>query len=298
MGVKEVYDLAQVSPEEWGASEDYDAWEDRDTNQVFVHWGGTPVPEAAISGVVEAEMDVLRGWERYHLRKGWRGLAYDWAIGNSGKLYRVRGDAQSGATGGDIDLDGIPNNVEAEAIVLIIGSGQSPSYYALRTLKAVLDTLDRREETWGHTESAKYGKGTVTSCPGSELIVFVRNYRAGSEVVPRPQPPERPNPVPPSTSWQQEVITKMDTIDLRSVSNSSSTFVRGDKVKTLQGLLVARGYAPANTIQDDGTLDGIGGPGTKEALGAFQVATRTGRSNGQPDYIVGKNTWGALLQVG
>ena len=42
---------------------------------------------------------------------------------------------------------------------------------------------------------------------------------------------------------------------------------------------------------DPGAIDGVGGPKTKEATGNFQAAKATPK-----DFIVGKNTWKALLE--
>lgn len=67
--------------------------------------------------------------------------------------------------------------------------------------------------------------------------------------------------------------------------------------KTLQSLLAARGFPPSNTFDTRGRPDGIAGPGTREALGKFQTAEKTGfvNSPSKPDYIVGMGTWDALL---
>lgn len=87
------------------------------------------------------------------------------------------------------------------------------------------------------------------------------------------------------------VMTKLPVVDLKGVRAASSTWVRGEAVKTVQGALVARGHAPADTIRN-GRVDGIGGPGTRAAVVAFQRAKGL-----TPDAVVGEKTWAKLLGV-
>lgn len=180
MGLREALALVDVTPPEWGASYDYskgtDYW---NTTQSFVHWGGNPVSDACARGYRDAEEQTLRSFERYHLRKRWNGIAYDFAIGNSGTIYGCRMTKRSAATGGDIDSDGFPNNREAEGICLLIGKGQKPTEAALRSLVRLLDALGHGE-VYGHKESAQRGTGTPTACPGPDGMDFVRAYRAGN----------------------------------------------------------------------------------------------------------------------
>jgi peptidoglycan hydrolase-like protein with peptidoglycan-binding domain len=105
-----------------------------------------------------------------------------------------------------------------------------------------------------------------------------------------PAPPVAPKP-PAPVKEVDSVMTKLPVVNLKCVKASSSTWVRGESVKSVQGLLVARGYAPANSIRN-GKLDGIGGPGTRAAVIAFQKASRIA-----VDGIVGEDTWKKLLKV-
>ena len=59
-------------------------------------------------------------------------------------------------------------------------------------------------------------------------------------------------------------------LDLRT-AESSTVQVAG--VKQLQALLLASGHGPGGLCGKDGRPDGAAGPGTKKALGDFQVAT-------------------------
>ncbi len=83
------------------------------------------------------------------------------------------------------------------------------------------------------------------------------------------------------------VTVSMDTIDLRK---AETTPLKGpDHIDTLQGVLKAAARNDKNF--DPGAIDGIGGARTKQAVGNFQSAKGL-----QKDFIVGVNTWRALIQ--
>lgn len=166
----------QISPEEWGARKDYDSWGDVSlkVNTIFIHWPGT---DQQFNGAYAESKQALRSYENYHLGLTWRGLAYDWAIDLEGRFFRVRGLARSAATGGDIDEDGIPNNAESDAILLLIGPGQQMSKKMLATLETVCKNHRFPNEVYGHRESAIIGTGTETSCPGDIVMVWVKSWR-------------------------------------------------------------------------------------------------------------------------
>lgn len=87
----------------------------------------------------------------------------------------------------------------------------------------------------------------------------------------------------------EDFSVTMNKLNLSSVVyGKRSTYVYGDHVDNMQALLVAAGYKIA--------IDGVGGPDTKEALGSFQVKKDVGDGRGRADYIVGKNSWKALIQ--
>ncbi len=117
-----------ISPQDWGATQDYDQWTDPliTKDQIAVHYGGGPVYKY-MDGP-QREMRQLRAWERYHIQvRGWRGIAYGYAIGFSGTIYRLRGKNLYGAHLGDDDDDGIPNNHEIIPVLFIMGAGQHTS---------------------------------------------------------------------------------------------------------------------------------------------------------------------------
>ena len=113
------------------------------------------------------------------------------------------------------------------------------------------------------------------------------------------QPTPPPPPPSPPADWRQEIIDSMDTVNLSSVTRNRTTFVRSpaSTIKRLQSLLAAAGYPPANSFDNRGNPDGVGGRHTRVALEAFQRSARTGvpSAPSTPDAIVGEATWTALL---
>lgn len=174
-------ELDPVLPRQWGAQVDYLAhnWSGWDPDKLVIHYGGNP----AFSGdsklalqrgyeefpSVPAEMRVLRIYEQSHLSRGWRGLAYNYAIGQSGTLYIGRAEQHSGATSGDYEGDGIPENNEARAVLFLLGGDQEPTEAALNTFRKLYQlTPDDQKLVIGH----RMVKGT-TACPGPWLLEFI-----------------------------------------------------------------------------------------------------------------------------
>lgn len=158
-----------VSPRAWGATIDYDTktWRPWNPDKYVLHYGGDAV-RGADDGPGR-EQAVLRAWEHYHVNsKGWQGIAYNYAIGQSGTLYRLRGENRSGATSGDYEPDGIPENHEARAVVFILGGVQEPSEAALDTFRQMwaADPMP----VIGHRQASTTG----TLCPGTHLMRFIQ----------------------------------------------------------------------------------------------------------------------------
>lgn len=175
-----------VSPSEWGARVNYDlkVWTPWNEDKWILHWGGTPASSGAAQGNPADERAQLRVWENFHLDvQGWRGIAYNWAIGNSGTLYRLRGDNASAATAGDEEPDGIKENNEAIAVVFIVGQGQVVSDAALNTFRRMYGRVPELTKVTGHKFVAEGpGYGTITTCPGPQLSTFIteQDYLGGA----------------------------------------------------------------------------------------------------------------------
>jgi len=194
--------VPQISPSKWGAEVDYDSWHDKSryVTTVFLHWPGTL---QTFKGGIKESSEALKSYEQYHLSKEWRGLAYDYAIDLNGNFFRARGLGQSAATGGDIDEDGIPNNVESDAILLLVGPKQSLSLEMIATLATVLRN-HKHASIYGHRESAKFGTGTATSCPGDLVMRWLDAYRSDDYTPPVDKEDELTHLSEDAQKWLQE----------------------------------------------------------------------------------------------
>lgn len=191
-----------LAPSEWSAKVNYDLWTDRYVakDKVIVHYGGNAsfsgdAERAAAKGygypTFEVERAVLRIYEQSHLSRGWRGLAYGWAIGQSGLIYRIRGWNSYGAHKGDLELDGIKENLEGIPVLFLLGGAQVPMPQMFESLEWLIEEFEAHEKrtlpVYGHQEIAKLGTGTATGCPGKPTMAYIENRRtAPSAPVPEP----------------------------------------------------------------------------------------------------------------
>lgn len=162
------YDV-QVSPLQWGARVNYDTklWRPWTPDKMVVHYEGpTGIGDGS---TVAREKLRLRAHEAYHIDgKGWLGLAYNYVIGNSGTLYRARGENRSGATSGDAEPDGIPENHEARAYLFLVGGNQQPS-------QAAKNVFHREWLRWLKPRVTIHSDSTSTSCPGNPLAMWIKS---------------------------------------------------------------------------------------------------------------------------
>ena len=262
-----MYDhLDPVAPSAWGAIKAYDSWDYDPWNpdKLVVHYGGPEVPAGNLNpNLVEqqlAEMAQLQSWERYHVfTKKWRGIAYNYAIGQSGTLYRLRGENRSAATSGDYEGDGIPENHEARAVVFILGGAQVPTDAALTTFAEMwsVDELD----------VIVHQDVKTTACPG----VFLTEWVHSGSYIPAPEGDEMP------------------TIQLYAGYASKGLAHLRPSVKSLQIMLAHWGFADQNTVGGSCAADGWFGKGTDTQVRAFQRSRSL-----SPDGVVGPKTWAAL----
>lgn len=234
-------------------------------DKIVIHWGGYTDP----SGGQSSEEDILRGWQRYHIDgKGWTDIAYNFAVGNSGLSYRLRGINRSGATSGDYEGDGIPENAEALAIVWIGGQGYGISPQAYQTMGRLVRE-SKQALVIGHRQVKQ------TACPGNDWLEWIANRGWLEDSVPVPIP-------------EPEGEHEMKTIRRGDGYNSNGTAALRPTVAAWQGAALLRGYEDMNSSSGE-KVDGIFGPGTEKTVKDFQ------QDQGMViDGVVGPATWKAV----
>jgi hypothetical protein len=184
--------MDMVSPQQWGARVNYDEWADTQyiKDDIAIHWGGNHQPTWKDGQA--AERKILQAWERYHMdTKGWRGIAYGFAIGASGTVYRLRGKNNYGAHTGDKDGDGISNNKEIVPVVFIMGENSGPPTEEMWLSMSKLywwlleqPWTDGVMQVLGHREIQP-----TTQCPGDDIIQG-RNDGKATQTISVPSEPD------------------------------------------------------------------------------------------------------------
>ena len=168
-----------MPPSEWGAMVDYDTWTDRsfEKERIAAHYNGPAVSAAVLNGDPQAEQMFLRGVERYHrVTRGWRGIGYAWAIGNSGIIYRLRGWHRYGAHRGDYDGDGTLANDEIIPIFFMVGADQHPSQAAKDAFDWLVLALEADNHSDGNLEVIGHrdvDPRYSTTCPGEPIMAWL-----------------------------------------------------------------------------------------------------------------------------
>ena len=276
-----------LAPNDWGAAVNYDKWNDLyipNEGLALHHGGGGDYSAARSPYTVTKEAAQLRSWEGYHLSKQWRGLAYGWAIGQSGTIYRARGWGIYGAHLGDIDGDGISNNREIIPVIWIAsGSHHQMSTQAHEAIEELRVFIEEHNPAasylWGHQE-VQTNKATV--CPGTGGMAYVVEHRNRQK--PHTTPPE------PPTDWTGELIMALPTLTRGDGYSSEGKSHLRPMVSRGQGLLLGNGYKDQDTADPEDASDGWFGPGTEAATKAFQK-----HAGEAVDGVIGPNTWTALL---
>lgn len=133
------------------------------TGFLTIHWNGPYISPST------SDLGFLRGAANYHVNThGWDGLAYHYAIGRDGTIYRCR-DYWAKLPHSGVNL----GNNESLAVIVIAGDGNtipSAQYSGLSELIRLLQIPARY--ILGHQEWPR-----STSCPGAQLMRWLNNYR-------------------------------------------------------------------------------------------------------------------------
>jgi hypothetical protein len=267
--------MASVSAESWGAQVDYASWPPvAGRDGTTVHYTGTSGTQKNILAADDplwAEQALLRDIEEAHLGKGWSGIGYSHAVGPSGILYVLRGDASGAHNPGDSDGDGVSDNKDSYGLLLMVGPGETP------TGKMWTKTCEYLDVVGGTIKG--HGESRGTACPGDIVQDMVDSYKSGDR-------PDAPDDTPPtSTNWTNTMIENLPARKKRSDLGKTSDWDR-----KIQGLLAAAGYLDIQSNLDGKKFDGKFGASTEKAVKSFQSSNSL-----SSDGIVGKNTWEGLI---
>lgn len=124
----------------------------------------------------------LRGWRSYHVNSlGWLDIGYSYAIGQSGRIYSLRGDRVGGHTYG--------HNSTTLGVLFIVGDNEpltAAAKAAFRALRATPASAARPRACGG-----------TGRCPGTQPAAPARSSWARSVTGPsRAAPPERRSRAP------------------------------------------------------------------------------------------------------
>ena len=271
----------------WGARHP-DGFTDRPmpyTGFVLHHTAGSWV---APDDGVDREHELMLGLESVGQNRFRGGISYPWIVFASGNVYQGLSPHRRGAHTRGLNSShsavAFPGNLDNQEVT------DAQVEACARMMVAEKDA--------GHAKQARILLGhrqapdARTVCPGRNGMAAIARINARAAAIeagdpaPEPKPDPKPEPRPdpePARSWTENIVRNLPTLTLQSPMR------RGTDVARLQGLLIASGHAPANTIRGD-RVDGIFGPGTRGAVVAFQRSARIG-----VDGIVGRQTWTALL---
>lgn len=168
------FDIDQAG---WGSVREYgdgDLSGYFDATYLLIHWGGTTRQVSP-----DNEEAVLRGWQRYHMgSRGMRDIAYSYAVGDSGLVYRLRGLNPNGSNRQSLvdPNTGRPWNNVTVAVVWIGGNQDldGPSDAAYRSFENIADAAGL--PIVAHFDMKQ------TACPGPELGQWAHTYEIGDSM--------------------------------------------------------------------------------------------------------------------
>jgi len=170
-----------VDQREWGSTRIY---QDSTAFQsglkyIVIHWGGGTSQIAASD-----EMQRLRIWQAYHIKtKGWQDIAYNYAVGDSGLVYRLRGMNPGGHVNCTKDRtpEGDSYCKASIGIVWIGGAADhdGPSDAAKEAMLGIM--WETGLETKGH-RTVKEENGSWTACPGADWLEWINSKGQEEEV--------------------------------------------------------------------------------------------------------------------
>ncbi len=153
----------------WGSSEIYldgALSGGYDPRYIVVHWGGLTAERVTD----DLAFATLRGWQQFHLSKGWQDIAYQWAVTEQGTICRLRGHNHGGHTSGTDPVTGLLWGTVGVGVVWVGGSSDTdgPSDAALASMARIVNSAGL--PVLGHQQTGK-----ATACPGPDWLQWIDN---------------------------------------------------------------------------------------------------------------------------
>ncbi len=207
----------------------------------------------------------VKTFERHHLSRGWKGIAYNWLVDDGGVIYEGRGNGMvGGATKGW--------NSRTESICYT-GWGDGPMSNAAR--EAIAELVGDIQSRYGNKLWVKGHRDFAsTACPGGMAYGWMKD---GMQL-PVDSDPE------PQIDWAA-VRAYVDALGVEVAKKPLSKWrrSRGQAVRLVQRHMKVKGIDP-------GPVDGIYGSKTASAVKQFQWGTGL-PANGAVNGV----TWRALF---
>lgn len=158
---------------DWGSRLEYPDSPSFDPRYIIIHWGGSTAQIAPYD-----EPQRLRIWQRYHMdSRGWRDIAYNFAVGDSGAIYRCRGYNRGGHVSCSTDLTPEGDSYcDASLGVVWIGGANDPDGPS----QAAKDSMSYLIQATGITQvkahsTVKQENRSNTACPGDDWRAYINN---------------------------------------------------------------------------------------------------------------------------
>jgi hypothetical protein len=133
-----------------------------------------------------AQADVaraLRGWQDYHMDdRGWSDIAYQVAVDMAGRAWNLRGLTFKSAANGDQTV-----NHQYGAILLVIGSGQTPTGAMINTTRNVVADFRRWYPKATAIKPHSAVRPSGTDCPGDVVrkLIAARTFEPITVTAPK-----------------------------------------------------------------------------------------------------------------
>lgn len=207
---------------------------------IVIHWPGTGDDKPIHSQAAVAS--ALRGWQDYHMDvHGWSDIAYQAAVDQAGRAWKLRGLATQSGANGDNDV-----NERFGALLLVLVDDEEPTEAMKATVRGVItdfrDLFPHAAEIRPHSAV----RPSPTDCPGDRArAAIVRgDFEPWADHPPTPPPGD-------DDMWDPAQAEKLDKrYTLADQLWRAQTAAEQAVSNALAAKLLAAGATPAAAIAE------------------------------------------------